>query len=227
MRTGKATVTQIFLDLERALRLQCPPALIPAPGQYVLAQATSDSHTPLAVPLFPAAHHPDGFTAAGPLPPAWSPGLHLRLRGPLGRGLVLPQHARRVGLLGLDTSPARLLPVLKPALEHGAAVALACAALPAGLPPDIEVSGLSAAPEIAAWADCLLVDVPRALLPELARLLGNAPLPAGSQVLVHTAMPCGGMGECGACAVGLQRGWAFACKDGPVFALDALVPRRI
>jgi hypothetical protein len=154
-----------------------------------------------------------------------SPGTNLTLRGPLGRGFTLPQQARRVGLLGLDSSPARLLPLLEPLLGRGAAVALACAALPAGLPPAVEVSALSAAPDIAAWADCLFVDAPRHALEQLAGLPGSAPLAAGSQALVHTAMPCGGMGACGACAIGLRRGWALACKDGPVFALAALVSR--
>ncbi|MEJ5225969.1 MAG: hypothetical protein WHV44_16030, partial [Anaerolineales bacterium] len=176
-----------------------------------------------AVPLFPAAHHPDGFTAAGPLPPAWTPGLSLHLRGPLGRGFSLPPASKFIGLLALDSSPARLLPLIAPALARGAAVSLACASIPSGLPPDVEVVPPAAAPEIAAWCDCLVVDIPRARLHELARLLGGAPIPAGSQALVLTPLPCGGMGECGACAVTLRRGWALACKDGPVLPLKDLL----
>jgi len=35
-------------------------------------------------------------------------------------------------------------------------------------------------------------------------------------------MPCGGLGDCGLCAVDLKRGWKLACKDGPVFDLNEL-----
>ena len=44
-----------------------------------------------------------------------------------------------------------------------------------------------------------------------------------AQVLVLVPMPCGGMGECGVCAVKIQRGWKLACKDGPVFDLEDLI----
>lgn len=223
MHSTQAQIIQTALDAERAARLHCPAALIPAPGQYVLAHAATDSHAPLAVPLFAAAHHSDGFTAAGPLPSTWTPGTNLHLRGPLGRGFKLPSNARAIGLLALDVTPARLLPLIALALARGASVSLACAGVAPDLPPAVEVMGLSAAPDIAAWCDCLIVDTPRALLPNLTRLLGNTPIPAGSQVLVFTPLPCGSMGECGACAVNLRRGWALACKDGPVLALKELL----
>jgi len=39
----------------------------------------------------------------------------------------------------------------------------------------------------------------------------------GAQVLVRTPVPCGGIAECGVCAVTLKSEWKLACKDGPVF----------
>ena len=40
--------------------------------------------------------------------------------------------------------------------------------------------------------------------------------PGAGQALVTLPMPCGGLGECGACAVPIRRGWKLACQDGPV-----------
>jgi NAD(P)H-flavin reductase len=41
--------------------------------------------------------------------------------------------------------------------------------------------------------------------------------------LVVAPMPCGGLAECGVCAVTTRRGWKLACKDGPVFDLGELI----
>jgi NAD(P)H-flavin reductase len=43
-----------------------------------------------------------------------------------------------------------------------------------------------------------------------------------AEALVLTAMPCGGMAECGVCAVKTAAGWQSACKDGPVFDFASL-----
>jgi hypothetical protein len=43
-----------------------------------------------------------------------------------------------------------------------------------------------------------------------------------AQVLIRTSMPCGGIAECGVCAVPLKSKWKMACKDGPVFEWQAL-----
>ena len=43
-----------------------------------------------------------------------------------------------------------------------------------------------------------------------------------AQALIVTPMPCGGIAECGVCAVTVRRGWKMACKDGPVFDLKEL-----
>jgi ferredoxin len=42
------------------------------------------------------------------------------------------------------------------------------------------------------------------------------------QMLIHTPVPCGGMADCGICAVTLRSGWKLACKEGPVFDWKAL-----
>jgi NAD(P)H-flavin reductase len=38
-------------------------------------------------------------------------------------------------------------------------------------------------------------------------------------------MPCGGVADCGACAVETRLGWKLACEDGPVFDLIDLLPK--
>jgi hypothetical protein len=53
--------------------------------------------------------------------------------------------------------------------------------------------------------------------PSLASRAGDA------QVLVVTPAPCGGLAECGVCAVTTRRGWKMACKDGPVFSLNEFI----
>src|SRR5919108_4083248 len=115
MHTGKGQVVELILqDGSRYVRVACPPNLIPAPGQYLLASDGSDS--PLPVPLFHTDSTPEGFIAAAPVSASWSPGLALSLRGPLGRGFTLPLSARRIGLVAFDDSPARLQGLIRPAL---------------------------------------------------------------------------------------------------------------
>jgi dihydroorotate dehydrogenase electron transfer subunit len=48
-------------------------------------------------------------------------------------------------------------------------------------------------------------------------------LPCPAQVLVTSPMPCGGIAECGVCALPLRKkGYVLTCKDGPVFNLNQL-----
>lgn len=217
MHTGEGQLLELYYETERAAaRILCPPRLIPAPGQYLLAHDGSDA--PLAVPVFPAGLAADGFLAAPSLPRAWTPGTQLHLRGPLGRGFSLPLTARRVALLAWDDSPARLLALLPAALKQDAAVTLVCQTAPRDLPPEIEVQPLQALAETLAWADFLAVDAGRESLPGLRSKLGERNQPSAEiQVLVRTQMPCGALAECGVCAVRIRGGWKMACKDGPVF----------
>jgi dihydroorotate dehydrogenase electron transfer subunit len=221
MNTGKGQVLELLLeDGCRQVRVTCPPGLIPSPGQYLLASDGSDA--PLPVPLFYTDSAPDGFIAADALA-GWNPGLELALRGPLGRGFALPPAARKVGLVAFDdqrSSPARLKGLIRPALKQKAALVLVCSFTPDSLPDDVEVQPLSALQDIVEWADYLALDVSRANLNQLRARVGKLnQLSAGgeAQVLIRTPIPCGGVADCGVCAVKLKSDWQLACQDGPVF----------
>ena len=224
MHTGKGQVSELILeDGYRHVRVSCPSNLIPSPGQYVLAGDASDA--PLPVSLFHTDSAPQGFIAAAPIPDSWNPGAELYLRGPLGHGFDLPLSARKVGLIAVDVSPARLRGLVQPALKQGAAVVLVCKSTVEHLPDEVEVHPMSALNEIVEWADYLAFDAAREDLNQLKERLGKLKQVAAgkeSQILVHTAIPCGGVAECGICAVTLRSSWKLACKDGPVFQWNEL-----
>jgi NAD(P)H-flavin reductase len=219
MHTGKGQVFEMILeDRDRHGRVSCPSNLIPSPGQYVLAGDASDA--PLPVPLFHTDSAPQGFIAAAPIPDSWNPGAELYLRGPLGRGFGLPFSARKVGLIAFDVSPARLRGLVQPALKQDAAVVIVCKTNPDNLPDEVEVHPLSALNDIVDWADYLAFDVARENLNQLKERLGKLNQAAAekeSQILVRTPVPCGGVADCGICAVTLKSTWKLACKEGPVF----------
>jgi hypothetical protein len=219
MHAGKGQVSELILeDGDRHGRVSCPSNLIPSPGQYLLAADAPDA--PLPVPLFHTDFAPQGFIAAAPLPDSWNPGTELYLRGPLGRGFGLPLSARKVALIAFDVSPARLRGVVQPALQQDAAVVIVCRTNPDNLPDEVEVHPVSGLNDIVDWADYLAFDVARENLNQLKERLGKLnQVAAGkeSQILVRTPIPCGGVAECGICAVTLKSAWKLACKDGPVF----------
>ena len=219
MNTGNGQVLELILeDGCRYARIACPPNLVPAPGQYLLASDGSDA--PLPVPLFHTDFAPQGFIAAAPPTTIWNPGLDLHLRGPLGRGFSLPLSARKVGLVAFDDSPACLRGLIQPALKQDAAVVFIGHSAADNLPDDVEVQPLSALPEILEWADYVAFDVRRENLNMLREQLVKWNLPSagkGAQFLIRTPVPCGGLAECGACAVTLRSEWKLACKNGPVF----------
>lgn len=219
MNTGKGQLLELILeDGCRYARIACPPNLVPAPGQYLLASDGSDA--PLSVPLFYTDFAAQGFIAAAPPTTIWSPGLELHLRGPLGRGFSLPLSARKVGLIAFDDSPAYLQSLIRPALKQDAAVVFVGRFTADNLPDEVEVQPLSALPEILEWADYLAFDVRRENLNALReRLVKWDPRAGGkgAQFLIRTPVPCGGMAECGVCAVTLRSEWKLGCKDGPVF----------
>ncbi len=212
-------------------RITCPPELLPAPGQYLLAYPQDDPEAMLAIPLFAA-----GFTSGPPLtvspiPASWMPGVNLALRGPAGQGFQLPSNARRVALAITGDNPARLLPLAAHALSQDSAVTFYCGAslqdsLKQTLPAAVEIYPIESLPEALSWADFIGIDSPLERLPDLPDRLGVEPgksLSCDVQVLVDAAMPCCGLAECGACAVRIRRGWQLACKDGPVFNWKDLV----
>jgi len=226
MKNGQGQLTEIYLD-SRA-QILCPPQLIPAPGQYLLAHA-STSAAPLAVPVFFSDSTPNGFCAAPYLPLSWTPGMQLNLRGPIGHGFVVPPAARKVLLAAFDESPERLRGLISIAFMQGAEVVLVSDVLVELLPEAVEVQPLQALKDIYQWADYAAFDAARENLPQLGKVLGlgNATLSKSSslpksQVLVRAPMPCGALAECGACALTIHNEWKMVCKDGPVFDLDSI-----
>ena len=219
MSAGKGQVLELILeDGFRYARVTCPQNLVPEPGQYVLASDGTDS--PLPVPLYYTDSAPQGFVAVTPAASRWVPGLVLDLRGPLGRGFSMSLAARKVGLVAFDDSPARLRGLIRPALKQEAAVVLVSSSAPDNLPDDVEVQPPSTLNEILAWADYVAFDVARENLHQLQEQVGKQNqviARLGAQVLVRTPVPCGGIAECGVCAVTLKSEWKLACKDGPVF----------
>ncbi|MCS6994396.1 MAG: hypothetical protein N2117_05055 [Anaerolineales bacterium] len=226
MRIGSGQIDETFMQDERAARILCDPTLVPAPGQYLLAHAPSETTRPLAVPVFRAGSHSRGFYAAAPLPVAWTAGTILTLRGPLGRGFHLPRTARRVALAALGNTPARLLALIEPAVNQNAEITLLSHTPPANLPPDIEILPLTALTETIRWADYLALDTPRTALSTFQRLLAtNSSTQLNGytiEILVETPLACAGMAECGVCAVTTSRVSLLACKDGPVFDWKSL-----
>ncbi len=216
-KRGTGELTEVYL--ENGLtggRLLCPQNLIPEPGQYLLAHDGSNS--PLPAPVFNAGPVSGGFLLAPPIPSTWQPGTTLSLRGPLGKGFSLPPSARRVALVPLGETSARLRPLLATALEQSAALVLVSDLDLPDLPPEVEIQSVSALAEVAQWADYLAIDIAREALPELCEMLGSSKqawVALEAQVLVVTPTPCGGLAECGVCAVTTRRGWKMACKDGP------------
>jgi dihydroorotate dehydrogenase electron transfer subunit len=205
--------------------ITCPPGAVPGAGQFLRAYAPGDETQALSAQVFAAEIEINGFLAPPPIPTSWLPGTQLSLYGPLGSGFRLGTGIRRLALAALGDSPARLLPLIPQALGQGADITFLTDCLLPDLPASVEISPLSAMPDLLEWADFLAMDLSRQTLPDLRRILGlrsEEHLPFPAQALVSTAMPCAGLAECGACAVPGCRGWKLACKDGPVFDLDEL-----
>ena len=224
MHTAKGQVIELILENGlRHARISCPANLIPAPGQYLLA--SDEPNSPLPVPIFYTASAPQGFIASAPVPDSWVPGMEIHLRGPLGRGFSLPLSARKVGLIAFDDAPSRLRGLIAPALKQSAAVVLVTDLDSDSLPDEVEIQPTSALAEIVEWGDYLAFDVARENLFELKEYLGSmkqAWAKNEAQLLIRTPMPCGGVADCGVCAVTLKSGWEMACKEGPVFELKEI-----
>ena len=222
MHTGTGRIAELLLE-DGCLyaRIVCPNPLIPGPGQYLLASRGVDSSLP--VPIFHTDSAPQGFT--GPALDSWKPGDVLHLRGPLGHGFTLPAAARKVGLVAFDGPPSHLRGLIPLALRQDASVVLLCSSTTDHLPDEVEVQPVSALDEIAQWADYVAVDADRDNVPELLQRLGaRMPLRAlsAAQILVRTPIPCGGLADCGVCALTTRNEWKLACKEGPVFNLSGI-----
>lgn len=235
MRKGVGRITELISghDGKISLRLDCSVELIPPPGEYLLAHDPGDADAVLPVPLFQAwdsssafAHSGGRAAALGPLhsiPPSWSPGSTLHLRGPLGKGFTIPPDMRHLALGALGDSISRLLPLIRTLPD--ADIALFTDAPVPSLPAVLEIHPLSALPDSLTWADLLVLDLSIDSLPALRQTLGlglREHLPCLAQALILTPMPCGALAECGVCAVPARKGHKLACKDGPVFDLTQL-----
>ena len=220
-------VIEIRLDASRQMEalIACPVGMTPRAGQYLLAVDRDDPETVLGIPLFIAGESVHGWWAAPPIPASWKPGTSLDLVGPLGKGFDLPREVQRLGLAALGDSVGRLMPVIRQTgLVQRAVTLFTDLPLPS-LPAFVEAYPLATLPEALEWPDFMQIDLPLRRLAELRAILGiqgGKELAFPAQVLITTPMPCAGLARCGACAVPTQRGWKFACEDGPVFDLKAL-----
>jgi hypothetical protein len=220
MKTAGGKLAEIFLD--GSARILCPPDLIPAPGQYLFAHAAG-SDSPLAFPLFSSLNlSSDGFRSAPGIPPSWKPGETLYLRGPIGHGFSLPASARKIALTAFDSTPERLVGLIPQALRQNAEIVLFCDATIADLPEAVEVQPVKTLPGNLPWADYAALDADRENLNQLKELLGGSRQVAAqmeAQILIRAPMPCGGIADCGVCALTIRRDMRMICKDGPVFDL--------
>jgi dihydroorotate dehydrogenase electron transfer subunit len=219
MKRGRIVEVRLDAAGQPEARLACPAGVIPGPGQYTIAYAEQEAGAALGTALFLAEGCEGGFWAASPLPSSWGPGTVLELRGILGHGFILPETARRVGLVALGDTAARLLPLARLAVEGERLVTLFSGTRLPGLPSWLEAYPLGALPEALSWPDFLALDVPLEGMSGMRKALGLEDgqwLPCPGQALVWTPMPCAGLAECGACAVPARRGFKLACVDGPV-----------
>ncbi len=224
MHRGKGKVIETLLEDGQHLgRIACSSNLIPTPGQYLLAGDASD--LPLPVPLFYTDSAAESFLALLPDSNLWQPGQELYLRGPLGHGFEIPASAQKIALVAFDDPLTRLRGLIKPALKQGAAV-VAVSDFPVGsLPDEVEVQPMMELAHVIQWADYIAWDVARKNLFQLREMLERSkqlPIKSEAQILIRTAVPCGGVADCGVCAVTLKSGWKLACKEGPVFDWNEL-----
>ena len=206
----------------------CPAQSMPAAGQYLLAREPTDHAAPLSHRVIPSTIGVNSFTTSPGLPRTWAPGTILELAGPLGRGFTLPETARHAAFACLGGSPAWLRPVVQLALSRGCAAVLYADGVGLSLdhwPTALEAAPLASFPEVLQWADFLALAASPAGLARLRDRLSLPPrgqLPFPAQALIDVPVPCGGMADCGVCAVKTRRGYLYACRDGPVFHLNEL-----
>lgn len=230
--------TVVEMQVNGALWLAYPSTRIPQPGQYLYSWSPADSSAPLPAVLFPGglewlADPQPEEQAGGQIylhcapgaPQSWGIGTPLKLRGPLGRGFDLPGKVQNLALVSLGGSAERLLPLIPPVLDRNGAVALfSDQALPQ-LPMAVEAYPLGAIAELLDWPNYFVLEMPverLAGLRDLLELAAHERLPAPAQALVDLPMPCGSLGDCGACTVYGRYSSFLACEDGPVFDLERL-----
>jgi hypothetical protein len=223
---GYVAGLQLVSGEEHAL-IACPAELIPDTGQYLMA---AEKGAVQATPLFLASYQDKGFLTPKPYPPIWKPGTDLTLFGPLGHGFRLPADAQRLVFVAFGDSISRLLPLVTGLKSTNSSLTLFSDVRASDLPPAVEAYPMEDLPEYFDWADFFVVDSPLLRLEELAQIFNVFPNQLNGlrgQVLVHTGMPCDGIGKCGVCAVRVNRTWELACEVGPVFDLSAVLKGMI
>lgn len=214
----------------KTVEIECDPHLRPAPGQYMFVDEMDPFDVqPVGWSVFPSGYTSRGFLAStmpDPLPATWSLETRFMISGPHGQGFSIPNDLRTLALVSLSPFPHRLLPVIQTALEEKTDIALFMDGPAPFLPPVVEIQPLPALSGALDWADYLAVDLQIDDLPNFRQkthLNPDRPLPPTAQALVYTPMPCGGIADCGVCAVRTRRSkHVFACKVGPVFQLKDL-----
>lgn len=222
MKIGKGKIAEILLN--GSLWVECSPDLIPSPGQYLHAYKPA-SDAPLPVSLFSIESTPSGFRSAPPASFDCAPGDVIDLRGPLGHAFQIPPFAKKIALIALDDSIARLYGLISLSLKQNAEIVLVCNSAQGDLPEVVEIQPLQALTDVLKWADYAAFDVQRENLNRLKEMLKNENQLSPkieAQILVHAPMPCGGIAECGVCGLTLNREWKMICKEGPVFNFDVL-----
>jgi NAD(P)H-flavin reductase len=221
----RSKIIEISVEENRlVVQLDQLPGSRPRAGQYILAYAPGQAQV-LATPLYPCLRMDGELGLTGFIPAAWAPGMILVVRGPLGTGFELPPSARRVAVISFQQDLIRMSQLINMALTQKAAVVVYTNAFDSRLAEDIEVLPLEAVQEFWTWADYGACWIEQESLLELHNKLGitpgkNTTIPV--EVLVETPLVCGGMADCGVCAVPVKRGYKLACKDGPVFQLKDL-----
>lgn len=224
MTNMRARLHAITLD---AFEIQCPAEINFGLGQYFLASARGMMDL-LPKALFPRASTGRSLVMDGPVPEGWEIGMALDMRGPLGRGFHIPAAVRKIAIVEIQRhmhATAFFQPWMESFSAAGGELVFYSPNQPAGLPSAVEGLPLEQAAEAWKWADYLVADVDLVDLGRFLRILMNNPsarLPDRAEVLVRTAMPCGGTAECGVCAVKTVKGFRLACKHGPVFPLAEL-----
>lgn len=204
--------------------LECTRKIHFHPGQYFLGNCSNNASEIVPYSLYPVAYS-NAMLHLAPCPSDWQAGSHILIRGPFGNGFHLPEEAHRVALFDWEGLAPFLLPLMQQAIHQRAAVVLYTRIPPSPLPPEVEVLPLETLSESFTWCDYLAGIVRRESLSEFFHSTGwkrQSHLPAHAEVLIYTPMPCGGLADCGVCAVPGKRGWALTCKDGPVFSLQQL-----
>lgn len=120
--------------------------------------------------------------------------------------------------------------LLKACQAQNAEIVLLAETAPQDIPLSVEVLPAAALNEAARWADYAALDLARG---QLDFFLASAPvrdslasLSGYAQIFIETPLPCGGLAECGVCALSTRNGVRLACKDGPVFDLAEILTAR-